>query len=264
MAQVTVYFDDSGTHPEANTAIAACYVSTVDKWKNFESDWRAILKEEKFASFHMADFAASKASKNEFSGWDDDKRRRVLRKLCATINIRIRTGFVAAVKKRDYDDLITGDFRKYCGEHHYTFALRTCANGLGQWRRRFEPSATMHYVFDQMTKGHGKSEIIRVMDAARDESKRESLGSGVIVLGGYTFEDKKKFPPLQASDILAWCGFQVSQHLTVGRPFSWIAKEALRILQTAPLKQHIYDKDGLGRWANAEKEELKRRGQPKP
>ena len=106
MAPFTVYFDDSGTHPESNTAVAACYVSTPEKWTRFETEWREIAVKEGFETFHMVDFAAGRG---EFEGWDDAKRRHVLGRLCSLINIRVRTGFIAGVRKLDYDDLIKED-----------------------------------------------------------------------------------------------------------------------------------------------------------
>ena len=251
MIPVTVYFDDSGTHPEANTAIAACYVSSMEKWNLFESEWKALANEEGFSAFHMSEFAAGKG---EFSGWDDTKRKHVLGKLCALINIRVRTGFVVAVRKRDYDDLIQGSFREYCGEQHYTFVLRHCATGLREGRKKFEPSSTLRYVFDQM--GKGKGEIMRVMDEAKAISQSEALETGIVTLKGYSFDDKADILPLQAADILAWTFFQYTQFLTVKRPLNWIAREALTTIQKAPIMNVVYTRESLARWAMKEQEVL--------
>lgn len=114
MAFVTVYFDDSGTHKESSTAVAACYVSTVEQWKLFERDWKYIDNLEGFGTFHMADFAAGE---EQFKNWTDEKRKRVLDRLCAIIRIRARMGFFIAVRKADYDKVITGRFRDYCGKY---------------------------------------------------------------------------------------------------------------------------------------------------
>jgi len=263
MTQISVYFDDSGTHRESSIAVAACYVSTAELWERFRADWRRIMEEEAFSCFHMADFASRSG---EFSGWDEEKRRRVLRKLCATINIRIRSGFVGAVNKRDYDDLVSGEFRRYCGSFHYTYAVRTCATAIGLWRRQFEGSGTLRYVFDRMGANSGKGEIMRVMDEARKTSKREALGTGVIVLGGYSFEDKKDFLPLQAADILAWAGFQYARFFWSKRPLNYVAEESLKILLSAPVKRCFQTREELSRWVNAENEALRRkprhRGEP--
>jgi hypothetical protein len=115
---------------------------------------------------------------------------------CVLINIRVRTGFIAGVRKLDYDDLIQGEFRKYCGHHHYSFVLRTCLTGVRGWRAEFEPSCTMRYVFDQM--GKGKGEIINVMNNALEKSKKDALNGKVLALSGYSFDDKQLILPLQS------------------------------------------------------------------
>jgi hypothetical protein len=258
MGFVTVHFDDSGTDPKSHIAIAACYVSTADQWNRFENEWRGFAKQFGFTKFHMAEFASGNG---EFYRWDDAKRKEVIGKLCATINVRIRTGFFAAINKQDYDDIVPADwFRSYLGKYHYTFAVRCCATQLGMWREQFEPSSSMHYVFDQMTKGEAKSEVIKVMDAARDasESAGKYYGNGIIPLGGYSFEDKAKVLPLQASDILAWCGFQYLRLLSTNQPLHWIAKEALTILKDAPIKNCVFTKQKLKEWAAEEREAVEK------
>jgi hypothetical protein len=144
MAPITVYFDDSGTHPEANTAIAACCISTAEKWKHFDSEIESLELKEGFKAFHMAEFAARRG---DFDGWGDARSRYVLGKMLAAILVRVRAVVVASVLKRDYEDLITYPFRDYCGRYHYTFVLRTVCNGIRQWARDYMPTARMHYVF---------------------------------------------------------------------------------------------------------------------
>ena len=92
-------------------------------------------------------------------------------------------GIMVAVIKRDYDELVHGDFRKYCGEYHYTFTLRSCMTRIRGWRDKFEPSSSLRYVFDQMSKG-GKGEIISLMDFALKTADRESASGLIPALSG--------------------------------------------------------------------------------
>jgi len=78
MADFVSYFDDSGTHREANSAVAACFVASVAQWKLFETEWREIQTQEGFDSFHMADVVSRIG---QFRNWDEDKQLRVL--VCA-------------------------------------------------------------------------------------------------------------------------------------------------------------------------------------
>jgi hypothetical protein len=251
MAFVTVHYDDSGTHRESSIALAACWVSTVDQWKEFERNWQELKQDEGFDVFHMADFAAGE---KQFTGWNDDKKRRVLRRVCSIIKTRVRIGFVASVSKKDYDELITGRFRSYAGKYHYSFAVRTCAGFVSRWRQQYEQNASMKYIFDQM--GKGKGEIMAVLDSAIKQSKRESVVTGVPPLTGYGFEDKKLIVPLQASDVAAWTSFQMMQCFVAKRPptrTQWIAKLAYD--QLLPKLNAVYFKrDKLAEWARAEED----------
>jgi hypothetical protein len=58
MSLFTAYFDDSGTHAQASVAVAACFISTLDKWNVLGKLWSEVNKKEQFGIFHMADFVA--------------------------------------------------------------------------------------------------------------------------------------------------------------------------------------------------------------
>jgi hypothetical protein len=252
MAMAEAYFDDSGTHPEANTAIAACYLSTVKEWKRFNSKWRKAGAKAGFRTFHMSEFAAGHG---EFVGWPDPKRKRVLSKLCTIINDHITLGTVVGVLKRDYDSAIRGDFKNYCGRYHYTFVVRHCAKGPRAWLDE-NHSSSIRYFFDQMSKGKG--EIMDVMDRALETSRLEMQQTGVLSLVDYSFGNKAIFPPLQAADILAWSYFQLIQERTAGRTLGWVPKDALDILLKADVRHKFYDAPALQKWARQETEALSR------
>jgi len=50
------YCDDSGTHKQSPVAVAACLVSSVNKWALFQKAWCEVNAAENFGVFHMADF----------------------------------------------------------------------------------------------------------------------------------------------------------------------------------------------------------------
>jgi hypothetical protein len=255
MSFLTVHFDDSGTHPEASTAIAASLVASVEQWIEFNRNWIAVEKKEGFGTFHMADFAAGH---EQFQGWDDRKKKRVLEKLCNIILTRTQIGHAVSVTKRDYDKVIVGSFRLWAGRFHYTYCVRQCAGATAVWRKRHQPNTSLRYVFDRMAKKAGKGEIMEVMDAATENSAKESKRTGLQILQGYSFEDKSQILPLQAADIYAWTAFQMMQKLISGRHASDIAEYAYSLLSThrSPLKWHFYVEENLRQWAKAEKEKL--------
>ena len=198
MAMVTVYFDDSGTHQQSEIAVAACYVSDVRRWTDYESAWLPILVDAGIeeSGFHMADFVAHA---KPYDTWSDDKRDKVLRAFISVINKYAYEGAIAAVVKSDYDRLVTGKLREKLGEYHYTFAVQSCLAHIEYWRKVRSDSQPVQYVFDRMS--HGKHEIINLFD---DIERRKTAVAFGIEPNGYAFQNRKYVVQLQATDILAW------------------------------------------------------------
>ncbi len=260
---VTVFFDDSGTHPESSIAVAACYASTVEQWLEFERNWNDTKRNAHFTAFHMVDFAAGHG---EFAGWSDTKKRNVLSRLCGIINTRVKVGYAVAVQKRIYDAVIPDPFRAFCGQYHYTFAVRQCATRIGEWRRKHHKSASMKYVFDRMGSNQGKGEIMTVMDIAISNSEKEAKATGISPLTGYSFESKTSILPLQAADILAWTILQQMHQRLSRRKINWIADLAWQELASfrGTLDASFFTEPQLRHWAEKYLEALIRAFEKKP
>jgi hypothetical protein len=253
----SVHYDDSGTAPDQSVALAAAYIASPEQWKEFQRNWTDINQVEQFGVFHMSEFAA-KQKGTVFEHWDDNKRERVLKKLCSTITTRVRIGIARAVMKSDYDEVITGDFRDHCGHFHYTFALRQCAGLVGKWREKYSPNSALRYTFDWMTKGEAKSEISSVMDTAVANSEAERLTTGVTRFMGYSFERKSLIFPLQAADILAWTIYQQMQRIIWDKKLTWEAEMAYGLLKNScsTLDDGYFVKERLIAWAGQEQKAL--------
>lgn len=212
-ADYEVYFDDSGTDDKSPVAIAACYVATKDQWDHFTRNWNEIKKLEGFEYFHMTDFMCDqRAGVKPYCEWDEDKRKRVYRKLSTLITIRARMGFALTVGKKDYDELIPEEMRKYGGRSHYVWAARILMGDIARWRAKWGIKRPMQYVFSETPKGKGtRGEILDLMDELKDNPlATEEYG---LVKDGLGFQDMRVFPPLQAADILAWN--MLDHHLNV-------------------------------------------------
>jgi Protein of unknown function (DUF3800) len=253
MSFFTVHFDDSGTHKESSIAVASCFVASVEQWKEFNRNWAEVNKNEEFGTFHMADFAFGS---QQFKTWDDTKKERILGRLCNIISTRVSAGWSVAVTKRDYDEIIVGPFRDWCGQFHYTFCVRQCAGSAGIWRKRYEPKSSLKYVFDRMSQGKG--DIMFAMDSAITSSELESRVTGVRPLGGYSFDSKSDIWPLQAADIFAWTALQHMRKRISNRPINKWAGISFDLLKSTrvPIKWHYYVRENLQRWAAAESRAL--------
>jgi len=202
IAMFEVYFDDSGTDPKSEIAIAACYVSTKGGWDKFVEAWDHARWEEGFDTFHMAHFVAPREHGHKsFCDWDNTKKDHVYSRLAKIINENKWTGIACAVPKKGYDEIVPDDLKIHYGKEHYTFAVRTCLIRLLDWRKASMVTLPMRYVFDwEMSISEKRKEISAMMDTMHD-SWKEQFG---MEPGGYSFEHKEMFKPLQAADILAW------------------------------------------------------------
>lgn len=202
-----VYFDDSGTDTQSPMAIAACYISTKNGWNQFVDAWDDIRWSEGFDVFHMADFAAfHDKTKKPFCDWDYVKRDRVYRRLATAINENKRVGIAIAVPQDVFNSVVPmlPDWMRWrVGTYPYTVAVRFLMGAIRNWRLQCGITLPMQYVFDRMADPKAKAEISAVWEHV--ENKDSWLDwYGIENEGGYSFQNKADFKPLQAADILAW------------------------------------------------------------
>jgi hypothetical protein len=201
VAMYETYLDDSGTNAQSEIAIAACYVSTESGWRQFVKEWDVVRYEEGFDAFHMAEFVAPRDQGHKpWCDWDNPKKDRVFQRLAKIINDNKRTGIGVALPKSIYND-VPQRIRDHYGNEHYTFAVRMCLLQIYMWREQSCNSLPMQYIFDWETPGTPKRiEISRLMETVH-EKLRPMFG---LDTGGFSFQHKEVFKPLQAADILAW------------------------------------------------------------
>jgi hypothetical protein len=199
-----VYFDDSGTHEESPVAVAACYIATKQQWDEFCRNWKELTEEEGFDYFHMTDFMLNPEKKRKpYCDWDDSKKWRVYWWATALIRIRAQHGFALTITKKDYDECVPDDMRKFYGKDHYVWAIKAVTGQIAEWRKKWGVKRPMQYVFSQVQKGKGtKGEILAIESSLPyQKDSEEKYG---LIKDGIGFQDMRAFPPLQAADILAW------------------------------------------------------------
>ena len=202
MALLTAYIDDSGTDGNSTTAVAAGFLTDVGKWGQFESEWRFALQRHGIEErgFHMADFNAN-PKRGVFAGWDDNRGNELLKQLYEAINKHCLIGFSAAVRKSDYDRLVTGRLRDLLGGY-YVFVSSVCIWQITRWRHDcgIPLQEPVKYVFARGTEGN--NEVHNMLVELRKKWPRVSREHGIV--GVPSFESTKTTLPLQAADILAW------------------------------------------------------------
>ncbi|MGH2510483.1 MAG: hypothetical protein ACRDHZ_24170, partial [Ktedonobacteraceae bacterium] len=142
-----------------------------------------------------------------FCEWSDEKKKRVYRRLAATINLRVRQGFAVAVPKKSFDAHVLQEFKEQYAENHYVFAVKSLLGLLEAWRMKYRVALPMQYVFDRGSLGEWQLKEIWDKYSQDEEAKQRY---GLSDDDGVSFQSKNVFKPLQAADILAW---QMHNHM---------------------------------------------------
>jgi hypothetical protein len=244
------YCDDSGTHEQSPVAVAACLVSSANKWTQFQKAWCEANASENFGVFHMADFEGNYDRFATEEWRDTAKKERTLNRLIGVIQDHVELGVATAVCKADYDKIVPQEIRERysLGSNHYTFAVRTCIGHVHKWRKENGHTHPMTYVFDRMTKGKG--EIIDIFDAALKGGGRELEDFG-IYKDCWSFADKAGIVQLQGADICAWEMLRFTNHTfrPVSKPQPM--RRSLAVMYKNPLILHLHNEQTLAeliRW----------------
>jgi hypothetical protein len=204
VAALTIYLDDSGTHPTSKIALAAAWVAPVKMWERFTADWRGAQNKYGFKTFHASECAWNNP-KSEFADesiWNEDKKRMVFARLTQIMTMRIMCGFGMSVGVQDYLEVIPERAREKTGKYHYTWVLRAVLGMIEQWRTARGFTQPTEYIFDRMAKGEAKKEIESCF--AESQNPTDNLHKYGIYKGCHSFRDKADILPLQASDTAAW------------------------------------------------------------
>jgi hypothetical protein len=168
LAMFTAYVDDSGTDPHQPVAIASALIVPASRIIALEKEWNKLKTREKVTDWHTAEVVA-KNPHSEFANWDDDAVARVFGRV-RQITKKYGVKSVAfSVYKKDYDEAIPADLRKYSGEFHYTWAVQHLLDRLFQWRMASGSTLPLAYVFDWM---ESKDERRREIEDALDQAER--------------------------------------------------------------------------------------------
>jgi hypothetical protein len=189
----TAYFDESGTHAGAVILAVAGYVSVDRQWVEFEREWQEILTAEDIPFFHMADYESRFGI---YKDWSNEKRIRVITRLCSIIKRRVHRAFTSSVIISDYNDVAA--MRPDLFETAYAFNANICMRLISDWAEERAHKGPIAYVFER---GSGyEAELAQQFNIylASDELK------ALYRLSTLTFADKRDILPLQAADILVY------------------------------------------------------------
>lgn len=195
MLMLSGYFDKSGQADQAATVVCG-YVSTVDKWEQFEIDWRLVLAKTEVPYFHMTDFVACRAPFDK--GWkgNEQKRKRFLNDLIEIIKSYALRTFSSTVINTAFDEVnIRYQLSEYAG-NPYAFCGRNCAGKVRQWKDANHADCPIEYIFESGDIGKGK--LMEIFE--RDGFPLPIFKPKVPAPG----REREVFTPLQVADFAGW------------------------------------------------------------
>lgn len=221
---LTIYLDDSGTSPSQQVAIATALIIPAKQIIRMESEWATLKAKEGFTDFHTSVFVA-RNPKAEFANWDDAKQKRVFLRVRQITKKYVVQIISMAVNKPDYEQLMPDEFRKYSGEHHYSWALRHVVNFAQLFKLNSERPEPYEWVFDWMErKDPARKEVETVLEQAEEMAVLERGVSGEYT--NYSFRRRETLAGLQCADLVAWTNYQFALEKFKGTPTPPFAKTA--------------------------------------
>ncbi|MFZ3341467.1 MAG: DUF3800 domain-containing protein [Terriglobales bacterium] len=226
----TNYVDDSGTDPNQRIAVASGLIIPGARIPALQKEWDRLREKEGFSDFHTSEFVA-KNYKSAFAKWTDEKHARVflrVRQICKKYGAKC---VAFSVLKKDYDEVVPADMKKYWGQYHYTWAMRQFIVWMYQKERALS-GAPMEYVFDYMDPSDAnRKEIEKVMQQAED------MTGNTDEFKHFGFRPRREVPGLQCADLLAWLAYQVALQVFCNKPMSPYAKLAWEDFDKHPHKE---------------------------
>jgi hypothetical protein len=196
---LTTYFDDSGTHDSSEVVLWSGLCGTEDQWAFLNDRWRRKLLNPSPGKIEISKFHRTDChnSLNEFAGWSRTATDFLVQELA---DIIIEAGVWnrgCAVSRRDWDELVNGDYRIAWGdaEQH---CIMFCFDGAVQWAKDHTKDEHMAFVFDSRPHRNAQvDKMFRIYRRAHYRDRRPEIES-------ITFTSSARFLPLQAADLVAW------------------------------------------------------------
>ncbi len=190
---VTGYFDTSGKHPESNGLAVGGFFARGDEWGAFEYEWETALKEWGVDAFHMSAFESRRSPFD----WSDEQRRERLGRLLRIINGHVLASVGVVIPYETYDRYLSERAEMQSGGP-LSIAGMVVLDQAARLIEPLVPDAELAYVYEQGEEGKGQ--FLKVFD---DNYRIPSQRAKWHLLS-IRFEDKRRFLPLQAADILAY------------------------------------------------------------
>jgi hypothetical protein len=248
MGMLIAYFDDSGTHTNSDVVIWNGLFGNHYQWEYFDKLWAAKLQAPSpgkgpLKRFHMTNCYAGDG---EFLGWSRTATDYLVHEL---VDIILQCGLYsngAAISRRDWDDLVTGNLRTALGDAE-GYSLRMAFVRALKWAREMG-SNNLAFVFDG--RKEREKEGKRLFELFEHFSKIESAAVAPISL---EFPDSYRTRPPQGADLLAWHQYRYAiEYLkSGGKTEAANSKELQRLSKSGRVTVGIAMRSAMKEWSHS-------------
>ena len=229
LASLAARFDDSNSHPDGKAITVGGYLAHESRWNAFIPEWQAFLKRCGLTEpWHQNKFAAVwdgktpyDKNKNPYADWSLEECTARFKEAALIINRHVEVAIAVTVDRDLFKQATTKEAKTKCGDE-YGLAVLACVREAARIGEHLFPGSRIACQFE--TK-QGANE-------AKGFVTDFSLYSGWSVEIGDAGSETKRFPPLQAADILAWEWYRDSERYFGRDPRP--RREALKLLGDAP------------------------------
>jgi hypothetical protein len=233
---VNVYMDESCQGPKDKQVYSVSgYLSSFERWVALEREWKQILEHYGVPYFHAKDFMARQDIYKNLN-WSTKRRYDFVVRLATTASEHTIVGVGCAIREDEYERTMPVELKQKWKDP-YGFCLYSVfclLNQLENNTRLTLPSKPLYLMFD--TKPKFKSVANKVLDDFNNVPELSDVFGDDVAFG-----DDKKYPPLQAADLLSWV--TTREYVNTGplvkaaieildrKDFVWIVKPTEEMLQ---------------------------------
>ncbi len=215
------YFDDAGTHDDADVVVWGGFVGSVSQWAKLDAEWRA-RRDKPFDApehfrpplprFHLSNCAMRRKEFEGFTQPESDSLQYEFRKIIAESGV---VGVAYGIDRRAYDRIVVDpEAREFLGDAEQA-CFGSCFRGAFQQARKHYPDETeMALAFDWISNPTRKAKLASI--AERVEQPPDSIPQIAGIFWGKT----ASLMPLQAADVMATENYWAAQAFIAGRDFN--------------------------------------------
>jgi hypothetical protein len=233
MVMLTGAFDVSYDEPLHRFLILAGFVSSAERWADYDVAWRNRLAIDGLPYFQMRQFAHSVGI---FDGWRDkeEKRRRLLYDLLDILSAHAFHKFAIVIQASAFG-VLSEESRKELGDTLITAAGNCLVAQMNDWRLREKIEGDVEYIFEDGDEDWGALEkTIKTVTGKRPirRPKKDDPRKGVLA-----------FTPLHSSDIIAYEVKKVTDEIGKELPMKFEFRFPYRQLRAIPGQAMIFNAD---------------------